>query len=148
MRKYLPLVALLLIGAGQSSPPVPVVNGGTGVTALGPTVCNGGGSLNVCAPVKPLTTSSFTFTAAQMGYTQPMNVSGGGVITIGASGFGSTVFAAGQTSCVINIGTSAATVANSSSATIYPTVTSLPAGATYCFQSDGTNLYVMYGPKP
>jgi hypothetical protein len=81
-----------------------------------------------------------------MGNTQPVAITGGGTITIPASGFGSTFFISGQASCFINTGTSADTLANASGATMVPAITTLYPKDEICLQSDGASLYATYTP--
>lgn len=105
--------------------------------------------LGVCSssfPALSAQTSSFNVGAGQMSTLQPVNISGGGTITLPASGFASTYFLAGQLACLINTGATADTVTNSTGATVAPALATLiPGGllpgAQLCLQSDGTNLY-------
>lgn len=105
-------------------------------------------------PVDTAQTAGFSVGASQMGKMTPVNISGGGVITLSATGFGSTVFAAGQTWCAINTNTTVDTITNSTGATVTPSLAlALPNGLQpkwqMCLQSDGTNLYLqVLAPDP
>ena len=103
-----------------------------------------GSTLNTTAPVETAQTASFSVASTDMGKTTPVNISGGGTITLPLSGAFSTVFGSGQTWCGINTGATADTVTNSTGGTMTPSITSLASGAQLCLQSDGAALYATY----
>lgn len=111
------------------------------VATLGANLAIASTTINTTYPVETAQTSGFSFAATDMGKTIPVNIGGGGTITVPATGFGSTIFGAGQVACVQNIGATADTITNSSGATMYPTIATLDVGSTLCFQGDGTNFY-------
>jgi uncharacterized protein DUF5907 len=115
-----------------------------GIT-LGTGVCFAGTTLASCAPVEATATSPVTFAATDMGKLIPFG-SGATSATISATGFGSTIFAAGQTVSIINTNSAALTITNSSGATMTPNVTSLPQNWSLTLQSDGTNLWAYLTP--
>ena len=111
------------------------------------TVVNGAGIFSVSDSVEAPRTSPITFVAADMGYLIPAN-SGASGITISATGFASTVFGPGMTSCVENSTAGAVTITNSSGASMFPAFTALQVGETICLTGDGTNMYAGVGKAP
>jgi hypothetical protein len=125
----------------------------SGSTILGDTLGNGlvvaSSTLNTNFPVESAKTAGFTFGTVDMGNTIPLNISGGGTITISSTNFGSTIFGAGQSACLVNITASGTnTLTNSSGATMYPAFASQYPGETICFQGDGTSLYASLNEAP
>ena len=124
--------------------------GSTTTITMGAGLIVGGTSpsatLNPSAPVETAQTSGFSVASTDMGKTTPVNISGGGTITLPSSGAFTTVFGSGQTWCAVNIGATADTITNSTGGTMNPTVTSLQPNDTICFQSDGTALYASINP--
>lgn len=123
--------------------------GNVGQVMLGVGLAINSGTLSISSPIESAEVSSFSFAATDMGKTIPVNISGGGTITIPSYGFGTAIFGAGQTTCIQNIGASPDTIMNSTGATMYPAITSLPQNAELCLQSDGAILYATYtSPNP
>jgi hypothetical protein len=118
--------------------------GNVGQVTLGAGLAINSGTLSISSPVESVEVSSFAFAATDMGKTIPVNIPGGGTITVPSYGFGTTIFAAGQTACIQNIGASPDTITNLTGATMFPAISSLPQNGELCLQSDGTNLYATY----
>ena len=120
--------------------------GGTGTAGLAGAVSLGsglsisGGTATTTFPVETAKTSSYQLAAGDMGYTIPFNGSSL-TLTIPASGYGTTIFGAGQTACLQNIASTEVSITNSSGGTMYPTFTAIPPGQSLCLQGDGTNIY-------
>ena len=111
---------------------------------LGVSLALSGSTLNTTYPVETTQTVSFSVAATDMFKTTPVNISGGGTITLPSSGAFSTIFGAGATWCVINTGATADTVTNSTGGTMTPSIASVASGAQLCLQSDGSALYATY----
>lgn len=128
-----------------------IIDNSTGTTmgcgALGANLALNSGTFNITQPVEAAQTVSFSVAAGDMGKTTPVNISGGGTITLSSSGAFSTVFGAGQVWIAENIGATADTITNSTGGTMFPAVATLQPGETLTLQSDGTALYasVAYG---
>ncbi len=101
----------------------------------------GSATVNATSPIEAAQTAGFSVAAADMGKTTPVNISGGGTITLPSSGAFSTVFASGQNWFGQNIGATADTVTNSTGGTMFPTIMSVEPGDTLAIGSDGAALY-------
>jgi len=141
MRKLLPFLLLLWAShawaqlGGLTTANVP---GTTGTIVL-----DANHHLQVNSPTEATVTAGRSLASTDMGQTIPVNISGGGTITIPSSGFGTTVFGLGQSVVLVNTGATADTITNSSSGTMYPyTITTLNPGEVLFIQGDGTNMFV------
>ena len=133
-----------LLGNGSGSTAIPAA------LTPGVNLCVTASTINVCSPVETTTTSSVTLASTDAGKLVVMNVTGGGTLTISATGFGTTVLVPGQTYYVQNISASATTVTNSSGAAngMIPSITSIPSGGTLILQSDSTAATILAGVSP
>ncbi len=86
-------------------------------------------------------TTAFSVGASDMGKLVPVNISGGGTITLPSSGAFTSFFANRQSVCLQNIGTAADPISNLTAGTMYPTTTVLLPDQTLCIVSDGSALY-------
>lgn len=156
--KYLiPLLALLAspaeaqsMGSGINNPgaagaipslPVPVADGGTGATSLGPTITNAGSALNTTNNLITLSGTTDAISCA--------TVMGGTVDFTNSSGDAATIAAATSTGCTSGFGVVVNNLSTSYS-TITPTTSTIggtaslslpPSTSCYVF-SDGTNYQV------